>query len=199
MVGVVDYGRGNLCSVINSLKAIGTEAKLVDTPSDLDGVEHLIFPGVGAFKDCMAFIKKRKLDEAIRGYIDSGKPFLGICLGFQVLFEESEEFGLQKGLGVFKGRVKRFSGEHKVPHMGWNLINIKKENKLLSGIPDKTYFYFVHSFFVQPADEAIVSCSTDYGVDFLSMVGENNVFGTQFHPEKSQSSGLQLLKNFVTY
>jgi len=199
MVGVIDYGRGNLRSVINSLKAIGVEAKLVDMPEDLGEIDKLIFPGVGAFKDCMNFLESRKMDTAILKYIESGKLFLGICLGFQVLFEKSEEFGTQEGLGIFKGRVRKFSGKQKVPHMGWNNIQIKKSNQLLSDIADGTYFYFVHSYFVEPEEEDVVSCLTSYGDNFLSMVGKDNVFGTQFHPEKSQIHGLKILKNFIAY
>ncbi len=200
MVGVVDYGRGNLRSVVNSLKKLGVDASIVDTKDDLEKVERLIFPGVGAFKDCMDFIGERGLTGPILKHIESGKPFLGICLGFQVLFEESEEFGKHKGLGLFEGKVKRFSHSLKVPHMGWNTIDIKKENKLLSGVEDKSYFYFVHSYCVEStANYDDIATTTNYGVDFVSMVRRNNVFGTQFHPEKSQACGLRLLENFVSY
>ena len=197
MIAVIDYGMGNLRSVEKGFGHVGVDARIVDKAADLEDAEGIVLPGVGAFRDCMANLEKYQLAEPIVENIKKGKPFLGICLGLQLLFTESGEFGHTKGLDVFKGNVPRFpEGELKVPHMGWNSINIKNRPPILEGVPEGSYFYFVHSYYVAPQDESIIATTTEYGVEFTSMIWKDNVFATQFHPEKSQTLGLQVLKNF---
>ncbi|MDP3296894.1 MAG: imidazole glycerol phosphate synthase subunit HisH [Thermodesulfovibrionia bacterium] len=197
MIAIVDYGMGNLRSVEKGFLKVGVNAKITNRPEVIEKADAIVLPGVGAFKDCMRELTSLELTDAIVGAIKKGKPYLGICLGLQVLFSESEEFGKCRGLDIFRGKVVRFSsGNLKIPHMGWNELTIQKQNPLLNGIKDKTYFYFVHSFYVAPEDSSIIAATTDYGLNFTSMVWEDNIFAVQFHPEKSQAAGLRLLENF---
>lgn len=197
MIAIVDYGMGNLRSVEKGFLKVGIDVVVTNKPEIIEKADGIVLPGVGAFKDCMRELSNLRLTDAIVNAIRNGKPYLGICLGLQVLFSESEEFGKCRGLDIFKGKVVRFLDSNlKIPHMGWNEIKIKKNNPLLDGILDKSYLYFVHSFYVMPEDNSIVSTTTDYGVDFTSMICKDNVFATQFHPEKSQRVGLTILKNF---
>ncbi len=201
MIAVIDYGMGNLRSVEKALKKLGTEAEIVCDAKRLSLSDKAVLPGVGAFRDTMQNLDKSGMVPAIREYIDSGKPYLGICLGLQILFEESEEGGLNKGLGILKGRVERFPEKKglKVPHMGWNQIKIRKGRScpLLKGIEDNSYLYFVHSYYAIPKKEGVVVTTTGYGVEFTSMVWRDNLYAVQFHPEKSQAIGLKILRNFV--
>jgi glutamine amidotransferase len=197
MITVVDYGVGNLHSVAKALEKVGAETRVTSDWKDVEKSDGVVLPGVGAFKDSMDAMHRSDLAKAIIAYIRSGKPFLGVCVGLQMLFAESEEFGLSKGLDVFPGRVVKFAPGQKVPHMGWNQIKIKKDmNPLLKGLKDGDYLYFVHSFYVVPKDSSIVAVECNYGVDFTCMVWEKNIFGTQFHPEKSQALGLKIYENF---
>lgn len=197
MIAIVDYGMGNLRSVEKGFAHVGADARVVSDVSSLDDAEGIVLPGVGAFRDCMVNLEGLGLVEPLLKNIRKGKPFLGICLGLQLLFTESGEFGRTKGLGVFEGTVPRFPESGlKVPHMGWNSIKVANRAPILEGIPEGSYFYFVHSYYVSPEDSSIVATTTDYGVEFTSMVWKDNVFATQFHPEKSQNLGLVVLKNF---
>ena len=200
MIVVVDYGMGNLHSVSKALSASGVQVCVTDDPEVVAQAERLVVPGVGAFADAMKRLTERDLCEPIREHIHSGKPFLGICLGLQLLFEVGCEDGDHPGLGVFPGKVVRFELDDatlKVPHMGWNRARIVSDTPCLSGLTDEDYVYFVHSYYVKPADEGIVATWTDYGGEFVSSVARENLFACQFHPEKSQSLGLRILKNFV--
>jgi glutamine amidotransferase len=201
MIALLDYGSGNLRSVHKALLKVGAEARIVQAPDQIDGARAMVLPGVGAFDDCINALRKQELLEAARNFIQSGKPFLGICVGYQALFEKSEEFNsCAAGLGVFRGSVIRFSEKHglKIPQIGWNRLEITRPDcPLFRGVPDGSYVYFVHSFYPQPVDGDIVATRTEYGEAFASSVWRDNVFATQFHPEKSQRIGLQLLKNFV--
>jgi glutamine amidotransferase len=197
MIAIIDYGMGNLRSVEKGFLKVGVEVKVTNKPEDVYRADGIVLPGVGAFRDCMQELSNLSLTDVIIEAIKKGKPYLGICLGLQVLFSESEEFGRCKGLDIFPGKVVRFeTSDLKIPHMGWNELNIKNNNPLLSGIPDKSYFYFVHSYYVVPDDESLISTTTDYCVEFTSMISKDNIFAVQFHPEKSQVLGLRLLKNF---
>jgi len=206
MIAVIDYGMGNLRSVEKALKVCGAKAKVTSSQKELRRADKIVFPGVGAFGDTMKELKKYKLVEPMKAEIASGKPFLGLCVGLQVLFESSEESPGVKGLGIFKGRVRkfRFSGKDrglKVPQMGWNDIRLasraSSNSPLMKGIPDGAYLYFVHSYYIAPEDLSIALTVTRYGFDFVSSVARDNIFGLQFHPEKSQETGLKILKNFV--
>ncbi len=234
MIAIIDYGMGNLRSVEKGFIKVGVDVKVTDNPEVVEKADGVVLPGVGAFKDCMKELTNLDMVKAVVNAINKGKPYLGICLGLQVLFSESEEFGRCRGLDVLRGKVARFefgvrsqgleveklrryedenlltsqplnfsSSQFpnpqplKVPHMGWNALNIKRnDNLLLNGIPDKSYFYFVHSFYVMPKDESIIATTTDYGIEFTSSVWKDNIFAVQFHPEKSQTAGLRLLRNF---
>ena len=201
MIALLDYGSGNLRSVHKSLLKVGADVRLVQHPGEIGDASGLVLPGVGAFDDCINALRKQELLEASRKFIETGKPFLGICVGYQALFEKSEEFNsCAAGLGVFKGSVIRFSGKNglKVPQIGWNQLEITKSDcPLYRGIAGGSYVYFVHSFYPQPVDSSIIATRTEYGDNFASSVWRDNVYATQFHPEKSQKVGLQLLKNFV--
>lgn len=203
MIALLDYGSGNLRSVHKALLKVGADVHIARTPEKLAGAEAAVLPGVGAFDDCINALQKQKLLEASKRFIESGKPFLGICVGYQALFERSEEFNsCAAGLRVFDGNVVRFSEKNglKIPQIGWNqLEDINSNCPLFRGVTNGSYVYFVHSFFPKPADPAIVATRTTYGETFASAVWRDNVFATQFHPEKSQNVGLQLLKNFVEY
>jgi glutamine amidotransferase len=206
MITIVDYGMGNLRSVHKALEHAGSKAVVTQDPGAIDKAAALVVPGVGAFKKAMENLEALKLIDPIIRFIQSGRPFLGICLGLQLLFSESEEFGHGKGLGIFPGRVVRFPfslrGEEssrdslKVPHMGWNSVQVKKRVPALEGVAEGTYYYFVHSYYPVPESQEIVVTTTDYGGEFVSSVGRENLFACQFHPEKSQSAGLKILKNF---
>jgi imidazole glycerol-phosphate synthase subunit HisH len=196
MIAIVDYGMGNLRSVEKGFLKVGVDARVVREPQAVDDADAIVLPGVGAFRDCIRNLAQTSMTESIMRSIQKGKPYLGICLGLQVLFTESEEFGIYKGLDVFKGRVVRFQIDLKVPHMGWNNVKILRRTPIFDGIQDESFFYFVHSYYVVPDETAVVSTTTDYGITFTSMVWKDNIFATQFHPEKSQESGLRILKNF---
>jgi imidazole glycerol-phosphate synthase subunit HisH len=196
MIAIVDYGMGNLRSVEKGFKKVGIDSVVTSDPRIVDNAGAVVLPGVGAFKDCMRNLTDRSLTESVINSINKGKPFLGICLGLQVLFSESEEFGSCMGLDIFKGRVVRFQEGLKVPHMGWNTVKIVDRPPILSDIDDNEFFYFVHSFYVVPEDRQITATTTDYGATFTSMIWKDNVFATQFHPEKSQGLGLKVLSGF---
>lgn len=201
MIALIDYGSGNLRSVHKALLKVGAEVKIAQRPSEMEGARAVVLPGVGAFDDCIQALERQGLLEASRRFIQSGLPFLGICVGYQALFEKSEEFNsCAAGMEVFRGKVVRFSSENglKVPQIGWNQIEIvHSECPIFRGIASGSYVYFVHSFFPRPKEDAIVSARTVYGETFASAIWRGNVFATQFHPEKSQKIGLQLLSNFV--
>lgn len=200
MLAVIDYGAGNLRSVLHALNHLGAESiRLVRTPHDLRGAERIILPGVGAFGAGMQKLREQTLINPIRDAVLSGTPYLGICLGMQFLFERSEEMGQHQGLGLLPGTVVRFPDDHplKVPHMGWNQIRPTRETALLTGIRPDAYAYFVHSYYCRPADEADTLLTADYGFTFTAAVQHNNIYGVQFHPEKSQQTGLTLLRNFL--
>ena len=201
MIALLDYGSGNLRSVHKALLKVGADVRVVKSPDQIGSARAMVLPGVGAFDDCINALRKQELLEAACGFIRSGKPFLGICVGYQALFERSEEFNsCAAGLGVFQGSVVRFTEKPglKIPQIGWNQIEIVKPDcPLYRGIASGSYVYFVHSFFPQPVDQSIVATRTEYSDTFASSVWRGNVFATQFHPEKSQKVGLQLLKNFV--
>jgi glutamine amidotransferase len=196
MIAIVDYGMGNLRSVEKGFLKVGVDAKVVTDSKAVDNADAVVLPGVGAFRDCMKNLKERSLTEPILRSIQKGKQYLGICLGLQVLFTESEEFGIHKGFDILKGKVVRFQINLKVPHMGWNNAKIQRRPPIFDGIQDEAFFYFVHSYYVVPDDNNIVATTTDYGITFASMVWKENIFATQFHPEKSQETGLKILKNF---
>ena len=201
MIGLLDYGSGNLRSVHKALLKVGADVRIAQRPEEMADARAVVLPGVGAFDDCIQALDRQALLEASRNFIQSGRPFLGICVGYQALFEKSEEFhSCAAGLSIFQGKVVRFSERNglKIPQIGWNQLDIvRPECPLFQGIPRGSYVYFVHSFFPRPADEAIVATRTTYGETFASSVWRDNLFATQFHPEKSQAVGLQLLKNFV--
>lgn len=201
MIALLDYGSGNLRSVHKALLKVGAEVRIARDHGEMSGARAVVLPGVGAFDDCLNAMQRQGLLEACREFIDSGRPFLGICVGYQALFERSEEFNsCAAGLGILKGKVVRFSQSNglKVPQIGWNQLEITLPNcPLFRGVPDSSYVYFVHSFFPRPADTAVVATRTTYGETFASAVWRDNIFATQFHPEKSQTVGLQLLRNFV--
>lgn len=205
MIAIIDYGMGNLRSVEKGFQKVGVDVSVTNSPDVVSKADAVVLPGVGAFRDCMRELTNLALIDAVVDSIKKGKPYLGICLGLQVLFSESEEFGRCRGIDIFRGNVVRFDFDNiqnadrstlKVPHMGWNGIRMKNSNPLFSGIPDNSYFYFVHSFYVVPDDPSIIATTTDYGTEFTSSVWKDNVFAVQFHPEKSQAMGLQVLKNF---
>ena len=201
MIALIDYGSGNLRSVWKALVNVGGDVRIVQRPAELADASAVVLPGVGAFDDCLNALQRQELLAAARGFIATGKPFLGICVGYQALFDKSEEFNsCAAGLGVFSGKVVRFSGAGgvKIPQIGWNQLEIVRPDcPLYRGIASGSHVYFVHSYYPQPADETIVATRTTYGEPFASSVWRDNVFATQFHPEKSQQIGLRLLKNFV--
>lgn len=211
MIAIVDYGMGNIRSVEKGFIKVGADVKITSDPKVLADAKGIVLPGVGAFRDCMKNLDNLKLLDSIAKEIQKGKPYLGICLGLQILFTESEEFGICKGLDVFGGRVLKFKFEGsqqsavssqqllKIPHMGWNTVRFVKKPPIFDGIQDNSYFYFVHSYYVAPEDKDIVAGTTDYGIEFTSMVWRNNIFATQFHPEKSQELGLKILKGFKEF
>jgi len=201
VIALLDYGSGNLRSVHKALLRVGAAVRIVQRPEEMADARAVVLPGVGAFDDCIQALEKQALLEASRKFIESGRPFLGICVGYQALFERSEEFNsCAAGLAIFPGKVVRFSNHNglKIPQIGWNQLEVvHPECPLFQGINTGDYVYFVHSFFPKPADSSIVATRTTYGETFASAVWKKNVFATQFHPEKSQKVGLQLLRNFV--
>jgi imidazole glycerol-phosphate synthase subunit HisH len=206
-VSIIDYGMGNLRSVQKAFEKNGCAAEIITSARAVDDAQALVLPGVGAFRKCFENLDRLGLISSIVASIRSGKPFLGICLGLQILFSESEEFGVCPGLDIVKGRVVRFpAGQRdaggmllKIPHMGWNALNVRLQAPHLNGIADGAYFYFVHSYYVAPDDPAVIATTTGYGTEFVSSIRMDNVFACQFHPEKSQAVGLQLLKNFTAF
>jgi len=196
LIAIINYGMGNLLSVQKGLEYAGFPARVVNTPADVAAARGLVLPGVGAFADAMRNLQGRGLDRAILEAMAAGKPLLGICLGLQLLFEASEEWGHTAGLGVFRGSVRRLPEAVKVPHMGWNEVFLVAPSPLFAGIADGSRFYFVHSYYVAPADRSLILGETEYGVRFAAAVGNGRVFGIQFHPEKSGRLGLGVLANF---
>jgi glutamine amidotransferase len=204
VLALLDYGAGNIRSVEKALIAVGANVRRFQSADGLEHASGIVLPGVGAFDDCLNALQRQELNGAIHAWIQNGRPFLGICVGYQALFERSEEFNsCALGLGVFRGPVVRFSPtpeepKLKIPQIGWNQVEITRPDcPLYKGIAQGAYFYFVHSFYPQPADESIIATRTRYGVPFASSVWHENVYATQFHPEKSQTNGLRLLSNFV--
>ncbi len=199
MIAIIDYQMGNLRSVQKAFEKVGHSAIVTSDHAQLAEADKLVLPGVGAFEDAMAELRRRHLVEPILSAIDQGKPFLGICLGLQLLFDVSFEGGEFPGLGVLKGQVRRFElpSRYKVPHMGWNQAKIVRRGPVLQGIDDGAHFYFVHSYYVVPEDREVVAIETDYGGPFCAAIWRDNLFATQFHPEKSQADGLRLLANFA--
>jgi imidazole glycerol-phosphate synthase subunit HisH len=198
MISIVDYGMGNLRSVEKALQRLGFETTLVNTRAQIDQAARLILPGVGAFGDAMKGLAERSLVEPLRDYAASGRPLFGICLGMQILFEDSEEDPGVEGLGLLKGTVKKFVlNGLKVPHMGWNQLRVVSDSPWFQDLGDKPYVYFVHSYYVMPKDATVTAALTEYGIPFTAAVASGSIGGTQFHPEKSQEIGLRILKNFA--
>ena len=199
-LGVIDYGGGNLRSLLRALEFLGAKPKTVSSPEDFKGLTHLAFPGQGSFGDSMQNMEKRGLVDPLKEWLQADRPFFGICIGYQLLFEGSEESPDTPGLGILKGQVKRFPPQPglKIPHMGWNTAQPNNpEDPIWNQLQNDPYFYFVHSYYPHPLDPEVIASSTDYGSPFTSSVRKGNLFATQFHPEKSQHTGLQLLKNFL--
>jgi glutamine amidotransferase len=218
MITIIDYGIGNLRSIEKAFERVGAEVLRTDNPDDLARADRLVLPGVGAFGACIAEIRRRELVAPIREAVERGVPFLGVCVGMQLLFDGSEELGEHEGLGLLPGRVVRFAGAMepamittgladeepptqplKVPHMGWNTLSVQRESPLLAGLAPEAYVYFVHSYHAVPDHAEEVLATTSYGIDFPAVVGRDKVFGVQFHPEKSQHNGLRILENFATF
>jgi glutamine amidotransferase len=198
-IAIIDYGVGNLRSVEKAFAAVGVDAVVTGDKDALRTADRLVLPGVGAFGTCMSEFKRHGFMELVVNRVEHGTPLLGVCVGMQMLFEESEEFGRTKGLGLLKGRVKRFDDKLVVPHVGWNQVRETSTSALLNDVSDHSFFYFVHSYYCEPVDKDAIVGETEYGVRFASVVARKNIFGVQFHPEKSQTTGLQLLKNFARW
>lgn len=201
MIAIVDYGMGNLRSVKKAFENLGFSTNVTRNPDEILSSDGLVLPGVGAFGDCMKNLEEYNLVKPIKNFIKNGKPFLGICLGLQLLFEKSEESQGIRGLGILKGNVVRFprsgDGKLKIPHMGWNQVEVQKELSILKGIPQGSWFYFVHSYFPEPEDKNVGALKSHYGIEFTSAVQKENIFACQFHPEKSSTQGLRILENFA--
>jgi len=203
LIAVVDYGLGNLRSVSKAVEKLGVEVEVTDSPEKIEKADGIILPGVGAFHIGMQNLEKLNLLPVLHEAISKRTPFLGICLGFQILFSQSEEHGICNGMDIIKGKVKRFTHELKIPHMGWNQVKILPKtfgtkSKIFNGIPDNSYFYFVHSYYAEPEDQNVIIATTEYGHEFTSAVNKNNVWGVQFHPEKRGDIGLKVLRNFLS-
>lgn len=196
MIAIVDYGMGNLRSVQKAFQKLGYQAFITSDPLEILDADKLVLPGVGAFADAMASLKDKELDQAIVKFIGSRRPFLGICLGLQLLFEESCEGGRHRGLGLVEGDVRRLPQGVKVPHMGWSRTWFVRDDPILKEIPSGSFFYYVHSYYAQPKDKQMVICTADYGLEFVSGINKENLYAFQFHPEKSSSYGLRILRNF---
>ena len=201
MIAIIDYGMGNLRSVEKAFTRVGHETIVTDDPAMLAAATKLVLPGVGAFRDAIAALESRKLVEPIRAAVAAGKPFLGLCLGLQLLFDRSFEDGQYAGLGIIPGEVVRFDvpREYKVPHIGWNQVEFQSRPPIYAGIDEGAHFYFVHSYYVVPRDASIIATQTAYPQPFCSSIWRDNLYATQFHPEKSQAAGLKLLKNFAEF
>jgi glutamine amidotransferase len=197
MIAIVDYGAGNLRSVVNALVKLGYQPTITNKPHELLGADAVILPGVGAAADAMTNLRELGLIEPIIRYIADNRPFLGICIGLQILLTDSEEGGWYECLGIVSGRVRRLSGGVKIPHMGWNQVCQRKTHPIFRDIPDKANFYFVHSYYAEPDDKSLVAADTEYGISFCSVLVSNNLIGTQFHPEKSGETGLKIYRNFI--
>lgn len=197
MIAIVDYGIGNLRSVEKAFQQVAAQARVTADPQLVRKAEGIVLPGVGAFGDGMAQLQAAGFVALLKDCAERGIPILGICLGMQLLFEESEEMGRFAGLGLLPGRVRRFHGDLKIPHIGWNQVHTVQASPLLADVPQDSHAYFVHSYYVEPSDQDIVLATTDYGGPFASIVGRGSLFGLQFHPEKSQEVGLQMLRNFA--
>ena len=199
MINIIDFKMGNLRSVEKAFQHLGFEARVSGDPTDIGGASHLVLPGDGAFGKSMQNIREMGFEGPLREFIASGRPFLGICVGFQLLFERSTEMGEHRGLGIFPGRVIKFPPGGKIPHMGWNQVRWKRGSALNANIPDNSFFYFVHSYFAEAGVSGDILGSTDYGIEFTSVASREaaKIFAVQFHPEKSQAAGLRLLKNFA--
>ena len=197
-VAIIDYGVGNLRSVEKAFAATGCDAIISGDESVLRAAEKLVLPGVGAFGACMKALKERGFDRLVINKARAGTPLLGVCVGMQLLFDESDEFGSTPGLGLLRGNVRRFGSDLVVPQVGWNRIHQKQQHMLFEGIEDRSFCYFVHSYYCQPNDETVVAGETDYGERYASVVAQGNICGVQFHPEKSQDVGLRMLRNFAT-
>ena len=197
MIVIIDYGRGNLRSVQKSLEINGIKSEISSSAEQIYNAKGVIFPGVGAFRDAMEALKQRGLIEPLKQFIESGKPFLGICLGLQLLFEYGTEYGKTAGLAVFEGKVIKFrSKKLRIPHMGWNRVHFKSDSKLFEGIKQDSYFYFVHSYYAEPKYKNEILAKTEYGCQFSSAINRENIYAVQFHPEKSAENGLKIIKNF---
>jgi imidazole glycerol-phosphate synthase subunit HisH len=200
-IAILDYDMANLRSVHKAFETVGHAAQIINSPEQIDKADKLVLPGVGAFADAVNILRARNLVEPILRHIEKGKPLLGICLGLQILFDVGYEDGEHRGLGVLKGACVRFKVDDelslKVPHMGWNQLTIKKPSPLFKNLPDSASVYFVHSYYVEPKDESVIATTTDYGRPFVSSIWRDNLMATQFHPEKSQKVGLQILANFA--
>ncbi len=199
MIAIIDYGVGNLASVRNAFIKLGFEAAISSSSEEILQADRVVLPGVGAFADAMDNLRRYGLDGTVKQVVRQGIPFLGICLGLHLLFTQGEEHGIHEGLDIIKGRVMKFQlpREYKVPHMGWNQVRPREGSRLFKGLPAGSHFYFVHSYYVVPDDDAVIAAHSDYGIDFVCAVEQGNIFATQFHPEKSGQVGLQVLKNFA--
>ena len=196
-IAVVNYGGGNTRSVTLALERFGAKPILATEPKHIENADSIVFPGQGANDPSMRNLRKSNLVEPILNFVNSGRPFLGVCLGLQLLFENSEE-GIEPGLGIFKGSVKKLPNDVKIPHMGWNMVNFKETNATLLQLPQNDYFYFVHSYYVEPSDTSLICGITQYGLSFCSAVAFKNIFAVQFHPERSGEVGLKIYENFVS-
>jgi glutamine amidotransferase len=200
-IAIIDYGMANLRSVQKAFEQVGHRAEIISRPEQVEGADKVVLPGVGAFQDAVATLRAQELDRPVIRHIERGKPFLGICLGLQMLFDVGNEDGEHRGLGVLPGKCVRFDVDRtmglKVPHMGWNQLDVRRPSPLFNGLPEGAGVYFVHSYYVEPEDAEVIATTTDYGVPFVSSVWRDNVMATQFHPEKSQKVGLQILANFA--
>ncbi len=196
MIAVIDYGMGNLRSVEKAFQFLGFHAVITDRPEQAEGASHLVLPGDAAFGDAMRNLVELGWDDLILKGVEQGKPFLGICMGLQLMFDESEEGGKHRGLGMLPGRIVKFPATERVPQIGWNQIAIERSVEILDGVPEGSYFYFVHSYYVDAADADRVA-TTEYGLEYTSIAARDNALGVQFHPEKSQQIGLRLLRNFA--